>query len=219
MFCQEECQEDSDCEVSGVDAGFTCDNNRCVGSTVEGCTENDECVAQRSGWTAGTECMAQADCDATGQFCIDVLGTNRCVTGPSMALSCDTLMMQEIDTVNADGDMVTVCGQPDAECNDFGGCYIPCGSDADCTIDGYPSCDTGTGLCGCSSDADCETLGNSATSVCLASATCGCGEDQDCVDANLGDTCFDGACGCSVDSACNQDQTVFDNTTVVCAGF
>jgi hypothetical protein len=77
MFCQEECQEDSDCEVSGVDAGFTCENNRCVGSTVEGCTENEECVAQLSGWTAGTECMAQADCDPTLQFCIDVLGTNR----------------------------------------------------------------------------------------------------------------------------------------------
>jgi hypothetical protein len=219
MFCMFECQVDEDCTTMGMDTGLTCVDNRCTGdTTVEGCETNEDCIAQLSGWSFGAACTAEADCAATMQHCVEVDGAGHCASGPTEFVTCETLMMEEVMVPNIEGDTVTLCGNPNAECRDDGTCFDPCAADTDCPMYA-PNCDEATGLCSCSEDAHCETLMSPAQSVCLGTGACGCDTDDDC-DGVGTDVCITelGVCGCSGAAACDDVTNPFDGTTVVCAG-
>jgi hypothetical protein len=209
-YCAHQCMSDDDCLIDGMDANLTCVDSVCTGET-SGCTGDDECVALYSGWT--TPCTSGGgECDQLAQVCIDV---GLCATPPSDFIDCALLTMEEIQTTDIDGNPVTVCGQPNASCNEEEFCFLPCASDEDCST-AYPVCDVGSGLCGCSSDADCATLGLPQASVCN-SGSCGCNDDQQCVDGNAGDVCTtDGYCGCSGDMACASLANPFDGGMYAC---
>lgn len=214
-FCIHQCSADADCLVDGQDLGLTCQDSLCSGDS-SGCTDNAECVALFSGWV--TACTAGGgECDMLGQVCVQAGDGGLCATPPSDFFMCDTVPgWAEIEVTDIDGNPVTVCGNPSAECNADGFCFSPCSSDADCTSEAYPVCDTNTGVCGCSSDADCATLGQPQASVCNA-GVCGCGSDQNCVDGNAGDVCTaDGFCGCSGDAACANTENPYDGGMISC---
>lgn len=217
MYCTFECAADEDCQVMGMDIGLTCESNRCAGEAPTGCTDDDFCIAQLSGWSAGMACEAEADCAALMQHCVEVAGAGHCATGPTEFVTCETLMMDEIETTNIDGDPVTLCGNSNATCRDDGICFDPCTSDDDC-FESAPVCDTATGICGCTEDAHCETLGVAANSACLDTGACGCDSDDDCDEA-VGDVCTSlGICGCSSVDACEGFMNPYDGGTLVCAG-
>jgi hypothetical protein len=213
-FCIHQCMADADCLVDGQDVGLTCQDSLCTGDS-SGCTDNAECVAVFSGWTM--PCTAGGgECDQLMQICVAAGDGGLCATPPSDFFMCDVVPgWSEIEVPDIDGNLVTVCGNASAECNEQGFCYSPCQSDADCTSEAYPVCDTNSGLCGCSSDTDCATLGQPQASVCNA-GVCGCGSDQHCVDGNAGDVCSDGACGCSGDAACANVENAFDGGMISC---
>jgi hypothetical protein len=213
-FCAHQCSADADCMVGGTDVGLTCQDSFCAGSA-SGCTNNDECVAQFSGWT--TACTSGGgECDALGQVCV---AAGLCATPPSDFFMCDTVPgWSEIETTDIDGAAVTVCGNANAECNSEGFCFSPCQADADCMAlsAATPICDTNTGLCGCGDDSHCATLNSPANSVCNDGA-CGCGSDQNCVDGSVGDVCTtSGFCGCSGDMACSGVMNTFDGGMISC---
>lgn len=210
MFCIEECAGDADCTVNGMDIGLTCQDGLCAGSA-GGCTEDQECVAQFSGWV--TECADQAGCP--GQVCIDVGGgVGRCATPPSDFVMCETFMQSEIMMPVIEGGMeVAVCANTDFECRD-NACINPCSSDDECAnIPGLPKCNTGTGQCECSSDDDCAASGVEGFAVCKTTY-CGCGSDADCANSPNADVCNDGACGCSSSDVC--ETKAFDGTSISC---
>jgi hypothetical protein len=219
MICTFECEVAEDCYVMGMDQGLMCEGNRCVGDvTIEPCEDNDDCIAQLSGWAFGTACTTEADCAATMQHCVEVDGAGHCASGPTEFVTCATLMMEEVMVQNIEGDTVTLCGNPNAECRDDGTCFDPCAADTDCPMYA-PNCDEATGLCSCSEDAHCETLMSPAASVCLGTGACGCDSDDDC-DGVGTDVCITeiGLCGCSGAAACDDVTNPYDGTTVVCAG-
>jgi hypothetical protein len=189
---------------------LTCVDNVCT-SEDPGCTGDEECVALYSAWS--TPCTAGGgECDALAQVCLDI---GLCATPPSDIIPCATLLMEEIQTTDIDGNPVVVCGHPDAVCNDDGFCFVPCASDEDCS-GAYPICDVGSGVCQCGTDADCATLNLPQASVCNA-GSCGCGSDQNCVDGNAGDICTGtGSCGCSGDMACANVENPFDGGAYAC---
>ncbi len=214
-FCQEECTQDSDCEIVGSNLTFTCDTdtNRCVSEepTTSSCTDNDACVAQVSGWT--TECQTAEDCP--GQTCIDHNndGTGHCATEPSEFLTCEQISMEEIETKTIAGEDVVVCGNPRGRCDDStGACILVCTEDAHCANDYRGNvCNTETGACQCNDDSNCTF---DAAPACGSNNTCGCGTDDNCKDNPAGDVCTDGICTCSGDEACTN--TSFSGTTPVC---
>lgn len=207
-FCQEQCMNDGDCTVSGVDSGFVCERGRCVGSG-DGCSGDDECVAQLSGWVV--VCESQIECP--GQVCVDIGGgEGRCATAPSDVVPCETLLQEEAEYPPIEGgEPLTVCAQTAAECRD-GACRLACTSDAACVSPSAPVCDVESGDCVCATDAHCE--GVPGASVCVE-GRCQCSGDADCEDVDNGDVCSDGACGCSSVRACGGDP-VFDGTEQVC---
>ena len=215
-FCIHQCEGDGDCTIEGMDVGLTCQDGFCAGEPVEGCTSDDECIAQLSGWEFGPPCTAGGgECEAAMQVCLDVGGEGHCVSAPSEFFMCETAMLDEIETTDIDGNMVTVCGNAGAACGDDGFCFSPCQSDDDCASEAFPVCNTDTGSCECGEDAHCATLGNEGTSVCNG-GVCGCGEDQNCVDGGQGDVCNDGFCGCSGDMACADVENTFDGGMISC---
>ena len=208
-FCLHQCSSDADCTINGMDVDLSCVDSRCTGE-VEGCTTNDECVAQLSGWM--TECTSGGSECMPGQICIEA---GLCAIESSDVVSCTDLMLDDIETNDIDGAAVTVCGQASAECSE-GACRVPCQSDDDCTADFAPVCNTATGNCECGTDEHCATTGNAATSVCNA-GVCGCGSDQNCVDGDAGDRCFSGTCGCSNDDVCDGTPNNFDGGSITCS--
>lgn len=216
-FCLHTCTADTDCTVGGMDLGLTCQSGTCTGEDAGGCTSNDECIAQLSGWTMACT-SGGGECDALMQVCVDVGGgEGLCATPPSDVITCDSFGFMDYETTDIEGAPVTVCANANAECNADGVCFSPCQSDDDCMADSAPVCNTGTGLCECSTDADCATIGDSAASVCN-NGTCGCGVDQDCVDSAqaFGDVCYDGFCGCSGDEVCADVPNSFDGGQISC---
>jgi hypothetical protein len=210
MFCIEECTADADCTINGADAGLKCEDGRCTGSA-GGCTQDQECVAQFSGWAMA--CTGQDGCP--GQVCIDIGGgEGRCASPPNDFLKCEDIGMAEIMMPVIEGGMeVAVCGNTDYECRD-GACVNPCESDDECAnIPGLPKCNVATGQCECSSDDDCTASGVDGLSVCKTTF-CGCGSDEDCGSSPNADVCNDGVCGCSGDAACTTK--VFDGTSIAC---
>jgi hypothetical protein len=213
-YCAHQCASDADCLIDGMSIDLTCVDSVCT-SDSPGCTGDEECVALYSGWS--TPCTSGGgECDALAQLCIDYGGQGLCATPPSDIIDCATLLMEEIEIPDIDGNLVIVCARSNAVCSEDAFCFLPCGSDADCVSDAYPSCDVESGFCQCSSDADCATLGEPHMSVCNAGA-CGCGDDQQCIDGGAGDVCTtDGYCGCSGDTACAGVENPFDGGMYAC---
>ncbi len=210
-FCQEECATDADCTIGGQNtSNFTCDatTKRCTAPPADGCTTDDECVAQFSGWV--TDCTSAADCP--GQVCTE---SGKCATSPSEFFMCETAQLAELETRDIDGNDVTVCAQTRATCNsDSNFCELRCTEDSHCANNpGGNVCDTDTGQCKCNDDSNCTVDGFSS---CKANSLCGCGADTDCANNASGDVCNmdTGACNCSDASVCGD--TVFDGTTSVC---
>lgn len=214
QFCQEQCAQDSDCTIGGMDMGYKCVDARCQ-MDVAGCTSDQQCTAQYSGWSF-VPCAAQADCDLTMQICVDLGGgMGGCATPPSDFFMCETAMLVEVEVATIDGMTATVCGAEGWVCQDSV-CTNPCEADAECAnLAGHPTCNTGSGVCECSSDADCAGSGIDGYAVCI-NGKCGCGADSDCVGANS-DTCYDGSCGCSAVEVCTGPNS-FGGTTKVCEG-
>ena len=155
-------------------------------------------------------CDDQAACP--GQVCIDVGGEGRCATAPSDVIMCDAFGLDEVTRKTFPGGQDTpVCAESTAVC--AGACFVPCQTDADCPSSSYPTCDAGTGRCGCSDDSHCADV--PGTSVCDG-GTCKCATDSDCDDSPIGDVCeSSGYCGCTGTEACKLSAT-FDGTTVTC---
>lgn len=215
-FCSHQCTADADCLVEGEDIGLTCIEGVCNSEgSGSGCTGDQECVALYSGWTSPCT-SGGGECDDLGQLCVDVGGEGLCATPPSDFIDCAALLMEEIEVPDIDGNLVVVCAQPSATCNDQGFCFVPCTNDDACLSGSYPVCNVETGLCQCGSDDDCATLGEPHLSVCNA-GVCGCGDDQQCIDGGAGDVCTaDGACGCSGDMACASVENLFDGGMISC---
>jgi hypothetical protein len=212
--CVHQCTSDADCLRDGMDVNRTCVDGAC---TREPCTSDEACVALSSGWT--TPCTSGGECPGPDDVCIDWGGEGLCATQPSRFHGCSERLGapgNPIEVPDINGNLVIVCGQPDAICTEDAQCFTPCDHDLDCDSDAYPVCDVESGQCACSSDADCATLENPHQSVCIA-GVCGCSDDQQCVDGNAGDVCTtDGSCGCSGDMACAGIENPFDGGMVVC---
>jgi hypothetical protein len=213
--CVHHCTSDADCLIQGMDVDLTCIDSVCSDGDPPGCADDQECVALYSGWAI--ECTSGgSECDASAQVCIDVGGEGLCATAPNDIVDCASLLMEEIQTVDIDGNPIVVCAQPNAVCSDEAFCYLPCQSDDDCFSAAFPNCEVDTGMCRCGSDADCATTGQPHFSVCSAGA-CGCSEDQQCIDGNAGDICTtDGFCGCSGDMACANLPNSLDGGMFTC---
>lgn len=200
--CVETCEQDGDC----LD-GFVCGaEGYCE---PRACPDDDWCAATLGGWT-NEGCTADAQCDA-GQ-CV-VLGDHTFCTVPSNA-GCFEATPTEVMTV--DGATVTVCVSP-GRCGDDSTCFRGCASDDDCIVAGFPSCDTDTGQCECTTDS-CGTGSTCDAGTCRCESdegcspikggsvcvdgTCACASDDDCLAPGL-DTCIDGVCSCGSDEACS----------------
>jgi hypothetical protein len=214
-YCGHQCTTDADCLIDGMSFDLTCVDSLCMSPDSAGCTGDEECVALYSGWA--TSCTSGGgECDALGQLCIDFGGAGLCATPPSDIIPCDVLQQEEIEVPDIDGNLVVVCGQPNATCTEDAFCFVPCGSNDDCLSPSAPVCDVESGTCQCGSDADCAMTGEPHLSVCNA-GLCGCGEDQQCVDGGAGDLCTaDGFCGCSGDMACAGVENPFDGGMISC---
>ncbi|MDC0721060.1 hypothetical protein [Nannocystis bainbridge] len=215
QFCQEACASDTDCFVFGEDAGYTCQDQRCVNDVVTVCSTDEQCDVILSGWTI--TCAAQADC-GNSYACVAIGdGAGKCAPRPSDGAPCDVLVGEELQVEPIEGGApVTVCGLTETRCDD-GVCFDPCANGSDCaTQTGHPVCNPRTQRCECGEDSDCATSGIGGYAVCIA-GVCGCGQDADCVDTLRADTCVEGICHCSSAAACKGPQ-VFDGTTKVCAG-
>lgn len=234
-FCAEECTDAADCEIDGMNVvGFVCTDGRCVLPASAGCTEDEECVAQLSGWTRADSdgdfvpdapCTADgpalaATCDdgevccTTGQVCLE---GGYCASPADGVVSCATLTLDEVDATGIEGDAVTVCGRDsaaDATCEAGGVCRNPCEGNADCAGDVFPTCNTTTGNCECEESPNSCAGATVGGTVCQANGTCGCVENDDCMGDGF-DTCYDGVCGCGDASSCPTTMA-FDGTTVVC---
>lgn len=192
MFCQEQCEADADCMVMGTDTGMTCSTNS--NTCFSECSATIECqVPVYEGVNA--ECTANADCEA-GSACIEYGDTDYCVvleeTTPCVAPSV-AVTVSDVDEADA-----TVCGQ-DSQCeeNDLG--------DMTCSFNGEGP------------DSTCESLMCPDSLTCDdAAPRCTCATAQDCIDAEWGDACTDGVCGCAGNDSCADRTPVFDGGTFVC---
>jgi hypothetical protein len=216
-YCVHHCEGDEDCLIDGVDNGYECIDQLCTAELASSCTTDEGCVAYLSGWTAGTPCTpGGGECDAAMQVCLEIEGAGHCAVAPNDFLTCDTLQMDEIPVVDIDGSDAIVCGRTNAACHEDGYCWLPCQDDGDCASEAYPHCNAGTGVCECTSDAGCDTLGYPEYSVCNA-GVCGCDSDQQCSSSGAGDVCNpSGVCGCSGDAACESLTNPYDGGMYVC---
>ncbi len=188
--CLEVCASNADCNE-----GFTCKDRQCVYNGVVNvpvCTDDDSCVAIRSGWLELTACDAEHLCNY-GE-CVVVEGLGRCVmpppcTGNNTPVSWPSVL----------GTEVTVCGIPGYQCRDQV-CWKACESS---TCSGEQPICADDGNCHCEADS-CQ--GSSDGKVCKENGRCGCKSDSDCTSAQA-DKCYDGVCGCSSDAVCTEDTS------------
>lgn len=213
--CVHQCTSDADCLRNGMKYDRTCVDGAC---TKPKCTSDQVCVALTSHWNI--QCTSGGgECPGPSDICIDWFGEGLCATQPGFH-GCDPRYHMvdgdPIEVPDIDGNLVIVCGWPDAICTEDGSCFVPCDQDFDCDSDAYPVCDVESGQCECGSDADCAILEQPHQSVCTA-GVCGCSDDQQCVDGNAGDVCTaDGVCGCSSDLACAGVSNGFDGGMISC---
>ena len=219
-YCVHQCEADDDCLINGMDAGLSCVDSFCLADTDVSCTTDDECVALLSGWSSGAPCTSGGgECEAAMQICLDIEGEGHCALAPSDFIECADAGMEEIPTTDIDGAPVVVCGRPEAACHPDAYCFLPCASDLDCSSAAYPACNPTTGLCECSSDADCQTIGSPQFGTCNQ-GICGCSSDGDCLAAGVGDICNSfGACGCTDDAACSGVDNPYDGGMVECVAY
>ncbi len=213
-FCLESCEDDSDCNLDGQDMGYTCGSNNLCTTDFAGCTDDEECQIQFSGWEFGDNCAAQADCAVT-QACINLDGAGKCVYAPSDFLSCEDINQEEVQAPAIEGGQITVCKNTTALCTEAKFCINGCSSNADCVVPNFPVCNTQTNHCECGQDSDCAGL--QGTSIC-AEGVCQCASDADCAPLDYADTCYEGSCGCSEDMTCENYNPEFDGTSVSCRG-
>jgi len=219
-YCVHQCEGDDDCLIGAMDQGQVCIDSTCTSTVDASCTTDQECVEFLSGWSQGAPCTpGGGECEASMQICLDIDGQGHCALAPSDFLECADAGFDEIPTTDIEGNMVVVCGRADAACHPDAYCYLPCLSDGDCASAAYPACNVDTGLCECSSDADCQTIGSSQFGTCN-DGTCGCASDEDCLAAGVGDVCNPlGACGCTDDAACSGVESPYDGGVVECVPF
>jgi len=177
MACVHTCAGDADCAIMGNMDFFVCDGGTCTNANP--CTDDAFCIAQLSAWSAVPCTMGGGECAAAMQICVDLGdGTGGCASAPSEFFMCETVPgWAEVMATNLDdGSEVTVCGNPNAQCDTASGvCTSPCQDDTTC---GEFVCNTDTGVCECDEDADCGEGG-----TCNADGTCsvpGCTSDADC---------------------------------------
>lgn len=218
-FCVHQCSTDADCTVMGMDLDYSCVDSICT-AQASGCTTDQECVEFLSGWTQGTACTAGGgECEAAMQVCLPIEGEGHCAVAPNEFIDCEGIGLDSIPMTDIEGNAVIVCGRENAACHPDDYCFLPCQGDTDCPSEAYPSCNVGTGLCECSTDAGCQTLGSPQFSACNA-GICGCSSDGDCVAGGAGDLCQpSGSCGCTGDAACVDVQSSFDGGMVECVPF
>ncbi len=179
--CQYRCNGDEDCFSNGMDLGFTCvDNTFCLPV----CESDTECVAQLSGWEF-QPCETNDAC-AAGP-CVDLGdGSGGCATEPTEFVDCATLMQEEVEVTDIEGNTVTVCGNTSGTCQDSGLGANTCVIEGEVTTcedtgcpDGY-TCDAASGGCLCDND---EACGDG--SVCTDEGFCinPCSDASECTDA------------------------------------
>ena len=160
-----------------MDFGLTCVES---GFCINVCESDTDCVAQLSGWSF-LPCDNNDAC--TAGPCIDLGdGAGGCATEPTEFVDCATLMLEEVEATDIDGNTVTVCGNTSGSCVDTGlgasncivegevqtcedtGCPdgFTCGSDGACLCDNDEACGDGAtcsddGFCinPCESASDC----------------------------------------------------------------
>ena len=147
------------------------------------CSDNDECLLTRNGWTSS--CDSDANCQAGGgeraervcaifgrkQVCVQP--ANPRGTAPDRAPDCDRENVT-VELASGGGDFLA-CGWS-VQCDaDTRVCVDRCINDRDC--DGaYPSCNRDTGECECATDADC----GSCDDLELCNGSWGCGASGMC---------------------------------------
>ena len=208
--CVHRCRTDEDCAIAGRLLGFNCVDTRC--QPAEQCSSDGQCVAELSGWADGADCNFRAQCGGD-QHCIGVMGSGHCVDSAEDG-AC-TAGTEPVTIVNVNGDMVDVCGYPNAVCDAAGQCSLPCQSNDQCLDPNFPACNDGTGECGCVTDQPCEEGKFPGASACI-DGVCGCTSSADCSNVGLGDVCSAGRCGCTDDTMCTMETVRFSGGTVVC---
>ena len=196
--CQEACVDNADCNV-----GFVCLGQRCTyhgDVEVPQCSDDDSCVAIKSGWLELTPCDADHLCNF-GE-CVVVNDAGRCVLSPPC-----TGLNQPVSWPSVSGGEVTVCGITDYHCS-LGFCEKPCTQDV-CS-GSQPIC-ADDGKCHC---AEQSCAGSTRGEVCLANGRCGCSSDADCT-AAAANKCYDGVCGCGSVEVCTG-ETLHVATQWVC---
>jgi hypothetical protein len=188
-FCNDRpCTSDTPCATSPY--GHVCVNSTC------GCTSDSDCPTGRmcdpnAGYCVENPCASDADCASYGfglkcQMTAD--GEPYC----GCATDADCLTGLRCDARGGDGA--------------YNVCTAPCtGSDNCANLLRGPSCDTQSGLCGCSADADCSDPAQTCdtTKLCI---TPPCTSDADCQSSTAGYRCDTsaGTCGCVADSDCDS---------------
>lgn len=174
-YCKQSCNIRSDCAVFGDPAFWECNDSSC---DITACTTDEACVRQMGNWSPG--CSSSGQC-GIGFGCVTIEGMNYCAFVPIPDFfECGQLNLDEMIATSVDsGAPTTVCGAPDALCEQSSGnCYRPCATDPDCRPEGENN-----GL------------------VCMPNGQCGCSENSHCTIS--GDICVDGECACSNQGVCD----------------
>lgn len=180
-LCSYSCVADTDCTVDGADVGFVCQGGECL----LGCATADPCIAFYSGWTL-FPCAASSACDLDA--CIVYDGGSGCAFTPD-AIPCVDIELVEVQRMNTEGAMVTVCGQPNAICTDLGRgmeCHLPC------------------------TPTSCGAL------TCGANGVCECDDFVPCYMEQTGNTCENGECRYTCTAPADCPDTNLDNDQAAC---
>ena len=125
--CTYTCSVAADCLAGGMSYGHTCQMGKCVIP----CSSDDGCVAFFSGWLIET-CTQSSDCELG--TCVAFEGGNGCAFTPDIG-PCADIGLDEVQRMTTEGDMVSVCAEPDAICVDPGTgmeCVVPCTDFVEC---------------------------------------------------------------------------------------
>jgi hypothetical protein len=210
--CAYQCNTDDDCKMDGEPTQTHFCNptsKRCEDSSA--CATSPDCVSFASQWYP---CTGDLDCYGT-DVCVTFGGRGVCATPPAPDCSVAPLTPDGVPTSMArfgSAGNVEVCASPDDVCVDKT-CQPSCTSQNG-TCSGT-TCNTTTGLCGCSSTSQCTTQAIAGKPTCGANSLCGCATSDQCAGAGAGaDHCYSGTCGCSGTAAC--PASLFNNAPPVC---
>src|SRR5688500_15887122 len=151
--CTYTCSVAADCLADGMTFGHTCQTGKCVIP----CSNPDGCVAYYSGWLI-EPCTSSDDCEFN--TCVTYGdGNSGCAFTPELG-ECAELGLVNTERMTVEGDMVTVCAEPDATCMDLGAgmeCVVPCTEFVECYMSMTGEVCTPEGECvyDCAEAADC----------------------------------------------------------------